>query len=167
MMARYLVHVVGDIHQPLHSSSFFDNGRFKNGDEGGNFFLIKFKNNIENLHKLFDSGIDRLRGDLHRPLNAEAIEYLKKTATEFMNEFPKSSLPEMNNILYEDWVQESHDISQDFIYKSIEYNSTPSEEFLEKSYYIVKRRIALGGYRLAEIFKHVKSSFDKVEEFLK
>lgn len=33
-MARYLLHVVGDIHQPLHSTMMFNN-TYKNGDLGG------------------------------------------------------------------------------------------------------------------------------------
>lgn len=39
-MARYLLHVVGDIHQPLHTTNMF-NSSFKNGDLGGIHLLIK------------------------------------------------------------------------------------------------------------------------------
>ena len=38
-MARYLSHVVGDIHQPLHSTNFF-NKTYPKGDLGGTFNLI-------------------------------------------------------------------------------------------------------------------------------
>ena len=34
-MARFLLHLVGDIHQPLHSTSMY-NSTFKKGDMGGN-----------------------------------------------------------------------------------------------------------------------------------
>ena len=33
-MARYLLHLVGDVHQPLHSASMY-NETFKSGDMGG------------------------------------------------------------------------------------------------------------------------------------
>lgn len=33
-MARYLLHLVGDIHQPLHSTMMF-NATYKTGDLGG------------------------------------------------------------------------------------------------------------------------------------
>jgi hypothetical protein len=69
LMIRYLIHVLGDIHQPLHASELFDNDMFKNGDEGGNLFLIKYNktiSEIDNLHKLFDSGIDRLVNNVTR-----------------------------------------------------------------------------------------------------
>ncbi len=65
MMMRYLIHILGDIHQPLHSSSLF-NDQFSNGDQGGNLFLIKYSESIENLHKLFDSGIDKLNNNISR-----------------------------------------------------------------------------------------------------
>jgi hypothetical protein len=56
MMMRYLIHVIGDIHQPLHASELFNDGLFVNGDQGGNLFKIKYKDHIDNLHKLWDSG---------------------------------------------------------------------------------------------------------------
>ena len=37
-MIRYILHVIGDMHQPLHNSNFY-NASFKKGDLGGN--LIK------------------------------------------------------------------------------------------------------------------------------
>jgi len=39
-MARYLLHVVGDIHQPLHDTMMF-NGTYKTGDLGGKEDVIK------------------------------------------------------------------------------------------------------------------------------
>lgn len=37
-MARFLLHIVGDLHQPLHSVNMF-NETYKNGDLGGIFVL--------------------------------------------------------------------------------------------------------------------------------
>lgn len=166
-MARYLVHVLGDIHQPLHASSFFDNDKFKNGDQGGNLFKINFKAGIENLHKLFDSGIGNLGQRITRPLNKESQEYLIQTAKQIIAEFPQSSLPELKRTDFSDWVEESRDISQDFIYKGITYDGTPSDEYTQTAYKIVRKRIALGGYRLANVFKQLKQSYNKLDEFLK
>ncbi len=64
-LLRYLVHVLGDVHQPLHASSLFSD-RFPKGDEGGNLFKIQYTENINQLHKLFDSGVDKLGGDIKR-----------------------------------------------------------------------------------------------------
>lgn len=72
-------------------------------------------------------------------------------------------MKEFKNEDIQDWIIESHDISQNFIYKNIEYDTKPSDYYMKKAYEIVKRRIALGGYRLAEIIKNVKRSFDKTK----
>lgn len=36
-MARYLLHLVGDIHQPLHSTTMY-NSTYKTGDLGGIYY---------------------------------------------------------------------------------------------------------------------------------
>ena len=48
---RYIIHLVGDAHQPLHS------GRF--ADRGGNRYQINIKGEGSNLHRLWDSGLAR------------------------------------------------------------------------------------------------------------
>ena len=54
MMIRTLIHTVGDIHQPLHSSSFFSK-EFPNGDRGGNLYNVQYKNKTVKWHILWDS----------------------------------------------------------------------------------------------------------------
>lgn len=54
-MARFLLHLVGDIHQPLHNTNMF-NGTFKTGDLGGNSVKIHTKTNYStNLHAYLDA----------------------------------------------------------------------------------------------------------------
>jgi hypothetical protein len=65
-MMRYLIHVIGDIHQPLHATAMFNDGMFKNGDQGGNLFKITYASGIDNLHKLFDSVLARIKSDIKR-----------------------------------------------------------------------------------------------------
>ena len=59
---RFLIHFVGDIHQPLHSSTYYA-ARFPHGDRGGNSFKIYYKSptissTIRNLHALWDACVD-------------------------------------------------------------------------------------------------------------
>jgi len=65
LLIRYLIHVLGDIHQPLHAVALF-NEKFPKGDQGGNLFIIKYDENIGNLHKLFDSVAAKLRESIQR-----------------------------------------------------------------------------------------------------
>ncbi len=169
MMMRYLIHVIGDIHQPLHASSLFSQ-MFINGDEGGNLFLIKYSEEINNLHKLFDSGVGKFQNDIKRPLNKEDLEYLDKTSLEIIKDFNKEDLPEMKKENFSEWLQESHDISQSFIYKGnfllnkeIKFDGSPSHEYIDKAYNYIRRRVALGGYRLADLIKKIYSTYHKVK----
>lgn len=54
-MARYLMHVVGDIHQPLHNTNLF-NETYPDGDLGGNRINVTTDTNYTiKLHNYFDS----------------------------------------------------------------------------------------------------------------
>ncbi len=48
-------------------------------------------------------------------------------------------------------MKESHDICQHFLYKDLNFGDIPSDEYVEKGYNAVRRRLVLGGYRLAEL----------------
>ena len=63
-MMRYLIHVIGDMHQPLHNSNFY-NATYKTGDFGGNLInlIVQSSNIIQkidgtkvNLHAYWDAG---------------------------------------------------------------------------------------------------------------
>ena len=61
LFARYLVHVAGDIHQPLHSAALFNKSYMK-GDQGGNYLKIKTLNGSEqNFHAFWDAGANRVQ----------------------------------------------------------------------------------------------------------
>lgn len=56
LFSRYLLHVVGDIHQPLHAIALF-NETYKSGDRGGNSLNVIRTNGEEtNLHSFWDNG---------------------------------------------------------------------------------------------------------------
>lgn len=90
------------------------------------------------------------------------MDYINKLAIEFAEEFPRDSLEEYKKEDLKDWIIESHDVCRDFIYADIKFDTKPSEKYMKKAYQVVKRRIALGGYRLAKVLKTIKASFDKV-----
>lgn len=56
-MIRFLLHIVGDVHQPLHSSALFS-PEFPDGDQGGNLFKITYKT-YDELHALWDAACDK------------------------------------------------------------------------------------------------------------
>ena len=55
---RLLIHILGDIHQPLHTAALFS-AQFPKGDLGGNKITIDYpKSAIKNLHSYWDSMAD-------------------------------------------------------------------------------------------------------------
>jgi hypothetical protein len=68
---KYLVHFIGDIHQPLHASS--------NNDRGGNEVTVTFMGRQTNLHAVWDTGIiePAVKGDVR----SYALHLVKKLLT--------------------------------------------------------------------------------------
>jgi len=58
---RMLIHYVGDIHQPEHSTALV-NSEFPSGDRGGNSEKIPSKSGVDNLHFVWDSAIYEYTG---------------------------------------------------------------------------------------------------------
>ena len=92
----FLVHFVGDMHQPLHCSD--------NKDKGGNDVKVVFFGNPSNLHSVWDSGlIGRMKKSeeqLFTELSAESQKHARRWA--------KGTV--------EDWAEQSHKAAQKVVY---------------------------------------------------
>lgn len=55
----WVLHLVADAHQPLHSVAMFDAHRYRRGDRGGNELRVVSRGN---LHRVWDSLLDRQGG---------------------------------------------------------------------------------------------------------
>lgn len=93
LFARYLIHMVGDIHQPLHSVALY-NHTFPKGDAGGNFLKITTLNKtVQNFHSFWDAGAFRLQNDSYtfvRPMNLQNMTEMKRLASSFIDNYGKS-----------------------------------------------------------------------------
>lgn len=151
---RFLLHFVGDIHQPMHSVAC-DNEAHPEGDRGGNDFtfepfeLAGFT--VKNLHFLWDIG-GGLYGTTARPLVAN--NELTTLADKLMNENPRSSFAALNNRKPADWAEESYKLARGIAY-DLPMITKPSENYLKTAQYVSSRRITLAGYRLADLLNRV------------
>lgn len=149
---RYLIHLVGDIHQPLHASSLYSE-KFQKGDRGGNSFKIDYAPNkdAKNLHALWDACVDQY-GSIWAPMTEEEFEYLSNVAFNLTQAIPRSKVAKRVAILDERvWAQESHEISEKIVYDSIEPDSKPSDEYISRGREVVNEQLVVAGYRLADI----------------
>ena len=84
---RLLIHYVGDLHQPLHTVSRYAKD-FKNGDMGGNLFMLKERQNVTELHALWDSTVYEWATDFKQPLNDSIWDQMTKISADLRKEHP-------------------------------------------------------------------------------
>lgn len=157
LMMRWLVHIIGDMHQPLHTVSMFSS-LFPNGDQGGNLFLIQYNPNITELHAFWDSGCGEYANDLIRPLDTGSRSYLIDEAEELIKNYSREDLESDLSISdFKEWVNRNYQIAKDKVYKGIEYGQLVDEGYVENGRYLVQRQIALAGYRLADLIEQIYS----------
>lgn len=151
----WLEHLIGDIHQPLHSSARVTQYDPK-GDRGGNAFLITPKgtkrDRQDNLHSFWDSIVVR-----HTPNPDKCeFEYIEPIATNIVKLYPYDKMKDrLSPDKFDVWANESLEIAMSVAYKDIKFQETPSEKYTQKAFEIAQERLALGGYRLGALFNQV------------
>ncbi|HEX3797840.1 MAG TPA: S1/P1 nuclease [Verrucomicrobiae bacterium] len=151
----YLIHLIGDLHQPLHCASFFGEA-YPEGDRGGNDFYVKPSIKGVRLHGIWDS----LLG------SAMSSQIQWKYAITIATEFPRSGLPELAaHTTPKSWSLESRELAIEKGYLrgklkgSTNAETAPSlpEGYTAAAKIVAERQAALAGYRLAdEIQKYLK-----------
>lgn len=129
MALKYLVHLVGDVHQPLHASK-----------DGGSEPVV-FKGETLSLHKVWDTKL---------------IEAQKLDATAMAGLIDSSEMEPVRYGTPVDWALESRALSRDVIFPQIARLRSPEGVVLPKTYamqnwHIVKMRLHEAGWRLAEV----------------
>lgn len=89
---RMVIHLVGDIHQPLHTSTLFDSD-FPKGDVGGNAFEIFYekKKSLKNLHSFWDDFAHQY-GNIEVPLSELRQKRLISLVEDLLERYPRSEL---------------------------------------------------------------------------
>ena len=151
-----LIHLTGDLHQPLHATTRFtpDN---PDGDLGGNFFLLSEDAPRPNLHSFWDSaGGSFGTRNVPRPLTTNGRKRIEGFAAAIEQAHPRSSLTAaLNETRPARWAVESFDLAKSDAYVGITEGGVPSDAYTDKTKKTSARRIALAGYRLADILNRV------------
>ena len=173
----WVMHIEGDIHQPLHVSDLFSK-QFPFGNMAGStgYVIDPVTNSPITLHILWDSNVRRV----------PTVEAADQYAKEIMTKFPRSALTELKDHpisdpnFFEEWAKESNQVAQDWAFDlemSIDPDKNQTSEqvvkkmvnfilngvapvkdapplptgYWEKLQSTAERRIALAGYRIADI----------------
>lgn len=154
MAMRYLIHLIGDIHQPLHVTEMW-NEQFPNGDMGGNLFLITFDSQISELHALWDSCMGHYVDDPVRPLNTTGQAIIEDEAQALMQLYPRASLSQqLSDPNTSDWATANYHLAVTYAY-NITYGSTPNQAYLEAGWAVVEKQLVLAGYRLSNTIQQL------------
>lgn len=155
----WVMHLVGDLHQPLHASGLYSAGRFSDldGDRGGNEILVAGMEGARNLHAAWDG----LMGD------SFWLPGLAKEARS-LAEIGGRGDREIGGEAYRAWMEESHAVAREAGYAEEvlkvvrEGESRPdqqlravvlSEDYLKRAAAIARQRVALAGGRLADVLR--------------
>lgn len=130
---RCLIHLVGDIHQPLHVG----NGE----DKGGNDVKLKFFWQSSNLHRVWDSGI--IDGE-----NLSFTEY-----AQFLDHNEKGEIERLQNSTPLDWANESKAMRASVYDTKGADNLTYNYVFEHREQ--VNRRLKEAGIRLAGLLNDI------------
>ena len=148
IMLRVLLHVAGDLHQPLHATSRIT-AEHPKGDRGGNdFLLLDFEGEPSNLHRLWDGTLGLLPNLEGTEDEAATVRTLAK---KIVSAAPEDSLPEWQELDPMTWAQESFHLATSVVYVGISEGRAPSEVYRVKGQLVTRRRIALAGYRLGAL----------------
>lgn len=93
----WLLHLVGDVHQPMHCVALVTS-RFPQGDRGGNDVGVRDRDDVVRLHGFWD---DVVGYDAYYPGVTKLVERISA--------LPPSSAGKVGN--FEGWVDEGHDLA--------------------------------------------------------
>ena len=134
MALRVLIHLVGDVHQPMHTA--------RKEDLGGNRVYLAWFNERSNLHKIWDESV---------------VDYQQLSYTEYataINHPTKDQLKTWRAASLEDYVFESYLICNS-IYANIKPDQKLSYRYNFEYIDTINEQLLKGGVRLAKIINDI------------
>lgn len=131
----WVVHLVGDIHQPLHCAD--------NGDKGGNGVPVVLLSKRGNLHWAWDTGFFNVEHARPADLAADLLAHECKDVVAAGSVDSKTPWA---------WAEESFGVAKDFVYPQVRRNGgrfTRAE--VDLAWPVVRRQLARAGVRLAAV----------------
>mgnify|MGYP001950148424 CR=1 FL=1 len=131
---KFLVHLIGDLHQPMHV------GRLE--DKGGNDIQVQWFGQGSNLHRVWDSNM----------INDYGMSF-----TELSDKLPmlsKNQIKELQKGDVYDWVEESQDIANE-LYDSVTVGEKIGYQYSYKWWGTVENQLQKGGIRLATVLNDI------------
>ena len=135
---RFLIHLMGDLHQPLHAGFAHD--------RGGNDIPIVFHGEESNLHKLWDSDL------LGKHISDEDL-----FAAQLLSEIRPQDEKRWSRGHLKEWTWESRQLALEAVYDGLpaEEPKTIDDAYSRRAWKVAKEQLAKGGIRLAVIMNEI------------
>ncbi|MGD9563591.1 MAG: S1/P1 nuclease [Pyrinomonadaceae bacterium] len=153
----WLLHIGGDLHQPLHTSGRVTE-REPKGDQGGNLFRLTPEGTPRdqqvNLHWYWDSIVGR-----NVPIKSGMCEreYIEMLGKRMMKRHSFASVQAKLNLgKYDDWQQESFAYNNTVVFSpDLKRGQMPSAKYKKNAFKLAEQQLAMAGYRLGETLNAV------------
>lgn len=130
---KYLIHFVGDVHQPLHLGN--------RKDRGGGTLHLKFRGEKSSLHYLWDGGLIDFKS-----------KKLRLYARELAERVSQEDLSSWRTLTVDDWADESRRFAIKHAYTlDTEASGGMSKQYINTSRQIMELRLSQSGVRLAHL----------------
>jgi len=143
----WIVHLTGDLHQPLHTVALFSQRFLPNGDRGGNEIEVVWGDDTRNLHAVWDG----------LPTNMESLEPTERTLRSIREDV-------VDDAAIDEWLYLHASLARKFVYteelrkqlinglagKQLP-NVQVSHDYLVAAESIARRQVNLAGHRIAAL----------------
>lgn len=153
----WLMHLTGDIHQPLHNSARVTD-REPKGDQGGNLFLLTPEGTPPatqlNLHTYWD-GIPTRSVPLKKGQCVR--DYLALMGQKMMKNYPFEKFSGNLQLgQYSEWHKASFALATTVVFSpDLKRFQMPSEKYRKAAFKLAEQQIALAGYRIGETLNSI------------
>jgi hypothetical protein len=131
---KMLVHLIGDLHQPMHV------GRVE--DKGGNTIQLQWFKSGTNLHRVWDSNLIDHFGMTY----TELTENRKKVSQAQIKDWQKGTIA--------DWLAETHQLTPK-VYSSVAIGQNLGYEYAYEHMDLVRVQLQKAGVRLAKVLNDI------------
>ena len=159
MALRVVLHVVGDLHQPLHAATRVS-AQFPQGDRGGNLVPLGGNHVAKNLHAYWDRGAGMLT--TKRRYN---LTQLAKRAANIEQRRPCQKTGIDLNPVH--WAEESHALAVNKAYKELPENSIPDKHYQRLTQKIAEQQLALAGCRLGALLNQMDEKLSQKQSLVR
>lgn len=145
----WILHLTGDLHQPLHNVALFSKPYFPTGDRGGNSVEVVWEDGSRNLHAVWDG----------LPTNMDNLDPSARTLLTIETDT-------VDDAAIDEWLGHHASLARMFVYPDevkaqllarLTSNESPlievSREYLVRARSIARRQINLAGHRMAALLK--------------